>query len=66
MLGGTPQEQTSQIRVIVPLPPLLLLLIILGLLSLIVLWRKGRRVEALTLLNTFLLITAILLIIFLR
>jgi hypothetical protein len=58
------QEQTD--LVVLSMPALIIILIILGMISLIMLWRKGKTAEAISLLNTFLIVIAIIFIVFLR
>jgi len=61
MLNSIFEQQTFvQIAIL----PFIVILLLLGLVSLIMLWRKGKTAEAISLLNTFLLIVVILLIIF--
>jgi|GEM_PF-6022372 len=64
MLGELAQEQTQQNFLSISLPVVIVVLLVLGFVSLALLWRKGKTTEALSLLNTVLLAIIILLLIF--
>jgi cytochrome bd-type quinol oxidase subunit 2 len=58
------QNQTSQTFAIVSLPVVIAVLVVLGLASMIMLWRRNKTAEAISLLNTVLLIIIIILLMF--
>jgi succinate dehydrogenase hydrophobic anchor subunit len=64
MLGELAQEQIQQSFLSISLPAVIVVLLVLGFVSLALLWRKGKTAEGLSLLNTVLLAIIILLLIF--
>jgi hypothetical protein len=55
-------ESTTQVQVFIALPFVIIALIALGAVGLVLLWRRGRTVEAVSLLNSALLVVIILLL----
>lgn len=64
MFAQTLQQGSSQTFAIVSMPALIAVIVALGLIGLVILWKKGKTMEAIFLLNTALLIIVILLLLF--
>jgi hypothetical protein len=64
MFGQIFQEATSQSMAAVSMPILVAVIVILGLVGLGFLWKKGKTAEAISLLNTALIIIVILILLF--